>query len=128
MNKQDFKAWDPSDKKMLTIGEFEIYYEEDNGLHSGRFEDDGDYIGFDLIQYSGLYDANKKQAWEGDVRRYKGNMFVLVNHVWQWRLDRSMSWAGDNDNHIVDEDVIFESELLGNIYENPELLNSINNK
>lgn len=122
MNIQKFKAWDPSEKKFLYTDEFELYYEEDNGLNSGRFEKDGDYVGFDVIQSAILRDEAEDEAWEGDIRLYKGKKYVLVNEGWRWKLDRSKIWAGDNENHVVNEDVIFESELLGNIYENPELL------
>lgn len=105
---------------MLSVGEFELYYDEDKGLNSGRFENDGDYVGFEVIQFSGLYDKKKEQAWEGDLRSYKGKLYILVSDVWQWRLERSVSWADDNDQHVIGEDVIFESILFGNIYQNPE--------
>jgi len=124
MNKQDFKAWDPSDKKMLSVGEFELYYDEDNGLNSGHSRHHSQ-IGQSSVRCLHrnkvqILQLKKEQAWEGDLRSYKGKLYILVNDVWQWRLERSVSWADDNDQHVVGEDVIFESILFGNIYQNPE--------
>jgi len=125
MREIKFRAWDKADKIM--------YYDIQNGIHF----DDGseyelrnflgvqkkaDYHEWAVMQYTGLK-ANGIEIYEGDIVRIpkihglptseivweKGSLGVRVHTFW-----------GLNIFTINDEETSLE--IIGNIYENPELL------
>lgn len=75
---------------------------------------------FRLMQFTGLLDKNGKEIYEGDI-------LLIDNSFKLWKLPDSgiveVKWIGAgfyplcNDLTQVDK-----SEIIGNIYENPELL------
>lgn len=86
--------------------------------------------GTDLMQYTGFKDANGKKIYEGDIllgrdgMRSEGvffNMECGAFYAW-WKYDkpfkdqRKDAFAGS----FLAKDL--DSEVIGNIYENPELL------
>ena len=74
-----------------------------------------------LMQYTGLKDKNGKEIYEGDVVQLVDDM------RWQVVYDAPCFWLGDKEGKVDDsmrDSPIYK--IIGNIYENPELLN--NNK
>ena len=74
-----------------------------------------------LMQFTGLLDKNCKEIWEGDILKYKPfEMLVTVVEFFEggfWMMNYP------KDGHGVPVGSFKESrEVLGNIYENPELL------
>jgi len=96
----------------------------------GRGSDYAEYMSEDghenytLMQYTGLKDKNSVEIYEGDiVRRYtgqdcEGNNEVL-KVVWHNRDARWKMTANDFNHH---DNWCFSKEIIGNIYENPDLL------
>lgn len=83
-----------------------------------------------LMQYTGLKDKNGKEVYEGDIieftPKYKPGVRKKSPVIWQeFRACFAFKW-----NDYANEDLFQaiqhtnEAELIGNIYENPELLNS----
>ena len=80
-----------------------------------------------LMQYTGLKDKNGREIYEGDILSseypMKGNKncHPVVWGSGRWNVDHSINdccraWRGDLNGHHASE------EVIGNIYENPELL------
>lgn len=130
-----FRAWDKIHKTMYDADDiiainFEdksicvqtIYFEQ--GLPDSR---DSDYYDFDdvvLMQSTGLRDKNGKEIFEGDVLK------VTDKHSWLEVVSFSEKKAMFVSKEIgfpesplweLFNTVLFEIEIIGNIYENPEL-------
>lgn len=132
-----FRAWNPGKRKMLYIGKFKLRHEPDNGLNAGRFDDDGEYIQFNLMQFTGLTDKNGKEIYEGDIVNYDGTPYnvnalktigviSMIKH--SWSLKYKSKW-GDYDGYsyynLGCEDFFDrKSEIIGNIHEHEHLLNN----
>ena len=135
-----FRAWD--NKRGIFIGNdllfafanCALYYQRDkvielrDGLQNPYLGDRNNELEMDLIylQYTGLKDKNGKEIYEGDVVRiwadpkdyngYKGHNYIGVVEWDEFILGFILS-----DGHgLKDFEFI---EIVGNIYENPELLN-----
>jgi uncharacterized phage protein (TIGR01671 family) len=115
MREIKFRAWDKSINKMcgdfLYFVEDAIYQHHGNPWHDTRFFP---------MQYTGLKDRNGKEIYEGDILRW-GNLDESTGenqiHAVKWA---NGGWVlGDMDWLYVQAD---EGEVIGNIYENPELL------
>lgn len=72
-------------------------------------------------QFTGLHDKNGKEIYFDDIVRNKyGDIgSVIWFSDWSIRVD----W-GAGDIHFIDPDL--ELEVIGNVYDNPELLNDKN--
>ena len=67
-------------------------------------------------QYTGLKDKNGVEIYEGDIVKRWGNIYIVI---WD-KIGFRMKWTKeDSVNRFPDE----LCEVIGNIYENPELLN-----
>ena len=81
-------------------------------------------------QYTGLTDSNDNPIYEGDILMYKSGSIPTTGVIGQvlYEADEGgyiFQWErkGPNQHHInLNCDVAFESVIVGNILENPELL------
>ena len=124
-NRLKFRIWDK-------LTESFIYCEDDNQQHfildlNGNFHNLQNGSGGDeyvVQQYTGLTDSKDKEICEGDIQIYNnysiGQVIYEADHggfIYQWKQN------GSNQNYInLNCDVAFESVIVGNIFENPELL------
>ena len=91
-----------------------------------------------VMQYTGLKDKNGKEIYEGDVCKYHDaladnyliegkNAEKVIGRV-TWSEDRCRFQAQEiKENHkggyyIIKLESVLDFEVIGNIYENPELL------
>lgn len=81
-----------------------------------------------LMQYTGLKDKNGKKVYEGDILGHAGRKHPY-RHYWvewkayKWKLKRMIDGepkGGHPFSQVVNHPENFE--IIGNIYENPELL------
>lgn len=82
-----------------------------------------------LMQSTGLVDKNDQEIFEGDIIRYGTNVAEIKRHPtlgFYTVVDGRERFFGDemsiDDFEEVAEEVSKTFEIIGNIYENPELL------
>jgi uncharacterized phage protein (TIGR01671 family) len=114
MREIKFRAWDKTNKKMVYGNIGFIQYENDFTV--GAFDSFGYPIqnkNVELMQYTGLKDKNGKEIYEGDIVRWffmEERVSPIEYHKWFFQ---PKGWGN------ID---LSETEVIGNIYENPELL------
>ena len=70
-------------------------------------------------QFTGLTDKNGVEIYEGDVvRNWQGGWNVVV-----YKAPGFEATVSENESSLYTEEWWRSSEVIGNIYENPELLN-----
>jgi hypothetical protein len=62
-------------------------------------------------QYLDVNDHNGVELCVGDLRTYRGKKYKVVD--WCYILERNLVEFGENDTITIDEDVAWESELVG---------------
>lgn len=132
----NFRAWDIHGQKMFANDELIIW-------NSNVYANDGKKLSCNylkgwsiddkyLMQSTGLHDKNGKEIFEGDVvKRYRSPFFKAK---WEYQIETVLKEKaslllgrefGKNFGTIPFDSPFAKSDLLeviGNIYENPELL------
>ena len=124
-----FRAWDKLWNLMLAIGEFDtsyklVYLEEDNGYRCER-----DFDEIELMQSTGLKNKKGYEIFEGDIIKfsnYYDDVYVapVVCDKNYACFGVSFSGAYPISFEYLEEfyTELKDIEVVGNIYENPELL------
>ena len=124
-----FRAWDSVEKKFV-----EHFFITDNGLICNMEKPTSDcklLIPIEkseliLMQSTGLLDKNNKEIFEGDVVRQVRTQPTTENEVIIGVVTMiEGAWLIMNDNEQLASYLwseTDENEIIGNIYENPELL------
>jgi uncharacterized phage protein (TIGR01671 family) len=119
MKEIKFRAWNTIDKTMYEIGSLDCPWPYDE---------------IKIMQYTGLKDRNYRGIWEGDiVSWYHNGIKQTVNGqiVWEdisasYRYYTKLPIGGaiirDLGYYLNKEPVDINIQVIGNIYENPELL------
>ncbi len=141
MREIKFRAYDKKKKKWLVgydvgnLGGFSLFGEVmllgewshilDTYLMS---RDDHDHEDLVVMQYTGLKDKNGKEIYEGDLLgiQHKNDYEIAAVH---WG---EAEWLAGvlalNANLFMDGKAHCDLEIIGNIYENPDLLNKPTNE
>ena len=131
MRELKFRAWDTANKRWATesdfkeVGLFVNYYIDG----SGKFELQADvnecgYGRFEIVEFTGLHDKNGKEIYEGDMittRLYPlndGRSHDIYYKDGCFRVRWTMFTLANMFENTHNGDI----EVIGNIYENPELL------
>jgi uncharacterized phage protein (TIGR01671 family) len=134
MNREiKFRVWDKREKKMYEADFFDNFYVINQGRvgiikgdvfddSSSFYVDYSDKNNWEVMQYTGLKDKNGKEIYEGDIVSWfddlgdHGQPFVIKYNEAQFLLtipsEKLDGWYLGGK----------EIEVIGNIYENPELL------
>ena len=124
MRENEFRAWDKLNKKMISHNElFRVDCSNEYpflALLKNFYQEDLDV---EIMQYTGLKDIDGKEIYEGDIvkcRTYIALMGCLGNlGVEIIKFDEELLRFGTHFNALSE---LKEIEVVGNIYENPELL------
>jgi uncharacterized phage protein (TIGR01671 family) len=124
MREIKFRAWDKEKKCWLS----------DVAVRNAVFEPHPQYA---VMQFTGLLDKNGVEIYEGDILEYQpnddgvGNVYdpteTWDRYLVQWK-DRGFvaAWTKDAELKNRDNDGLNSTQddiaVIGNIYENPELL------
>ena len=126
-----FRAWDKDNKKMLfeldLVGRITFY----NGLKmiGDSYEP--------LMQFTGLTDKNGKEIYEGDIVKNTRHNNQLIEIFWEGCITGDenninginyINWGGwyfkklPKDKEMTMATYKNDIEVVGNIYENPDLM------
>jgi len=123
MRKIKFRAWDKQYKKWIKPSILSIRL--DGVATSLKWEDANSPDQIILMQFTGLHDKSGREIWEGDIIRvsegYEGDKWVdswigkivFTCGSFMVKNEENNKWADIDDSDV---------EIIGNIYENPELL------
>ncbi len=106
MRQIKFRVWD---KELKTLGSVDHLYIPSEGIQSNF-----------LMQYTGLVDKNGKEIYEGDI--VKGDAGICIIEWNEVDTDRSWELAVGFRISFGMTSQSSKCEVIGNIYENPELL------
>ena len=118
MREIKFRAWDKLNKEMFDV---EIINFQERRVYKDtvsyrKFEDIG------LMQYTGLKDLREKEIYDGDIlfESFGERYYKVVFKNGSFRAE----FEGDFEEYSFDLiDVVAQGcKVVGNIYENPELL------
>ncbi len=133
MREIKFRAWDKVRKKMYYIDGVKncLTFESHGGdgtwsqfsRQEGYAFSTTDSLNAILMQFTGLLDKSGKEIYEGDVIKvesdvtsevsFKDGEFINKKSGWGLHIYISPKWKGQ---------AIHQMEIIGNIYENPELI------
>lgn len=137
MNREiKFRAWLKKEKKMVQVSRLPLKAKngkyEDGQSVGWYYTDQASYNDYDidysniedieLMQYVGLKDKNGKEIFEGDIVNTNIDLMGIV----RFDIGYYFEWITNNLVSIWNKDmkvwVEWGLEIIGNIYENPELL------
>ena len=125
MRKIKFRAWDKTMNMMIYQDDTEFEFRltgkgievDDLTFVDTAFNEKHEDIDCEVMQSTGLEDKNRVEIYEGDIVSYI---------LWLDGEKRKTIVANvDKFRFAVNEDIYGDIEVIGNIYENPELVKEI---
>jgi uncharacterized phage protein (TIGR01671 family) len=127
MKEFKMKAWLKKEKKMVAVIGIDFNYEyirytEDGNLFNENYKT-AEFKNVELLQYIGMKDKNNKEVYEGDILKLRDNHGIkLVKYHDEWS---AFIVESQKDTSVGVLGLYFdkeEFEIIGNAYENSELL------
>lgn len=129
-----FRAWDKADKEMLEVHGINF---DAQGIWTKEMmddESDGNFIfltDIELLQSTGLKDKNDVEIFEGDIIDKGYHNLNIENRIGYvkfaqgedsdgWSHGSWLGWITNNNDSLLD--VHENCTVIGNMFENPELL------
>lgn len=118
-----FRVWDKKQRSMRTVRQIDF---STGNIQVDHEDMDGTYyyipLKNSLMQFTGLLDKNGKEIYEGDIIKGIGEGFTVIfqDGCFVGKYKNEKSWIDLRIFNIDKELSIWK--ILGNVYENPELL------
>jgi uncharacterized phage protein (TIGR01671 family) len=132
MRKIKLRAWSGRLNEMYYGDDVAIVVEEDGSVSSYAFYN-GERVDERIMQFTGLFDSKGAEIYENDIvkytSRYRGDLMdcvvVFDSKQGQYKFCPFSMYkanAGDGGWTGFDYKMASRTEIIGNIYENPALL------
>ena len=136
MREIKFRAWLKEEKKMVNVETIDftdksIQYLEKNEFINAYLLRRMIFGDIELMQYTGLKDKNGKEIYEGDIIKYKFPYDKRLKHISPVKFLKTEASFGIKDRYGNEIPLYTISannyfEVIGNIYENKNLLEENN--
>jgi uncharacterized phage protein (TIGR01671 family) len=122
-----FRAWDKKNKIMTYNPINCINFNGQLLLNDGQYHDieKTDYV---LMQFTGLLDKNGKEIFVSDVIKIKCNGDIIIGDVFYnqarccYMIKHPAGYNGSFGLYALTIEICDEFNIIGNIYQNPELV------
>ena len=131
MREIKFRAWLKEDKKMVNVETMDftdksIQYLKKSEINNAYILRRVSFDDVELMQYTGLTDKNGTRIYENDIVKFivlegygeRADQFEYIDKVEYYISEFELRQIGLK---LSDESIIV-IEIIGNVYENPELL------
>ena len=113
-----FRAWDNEKKFMFNIGK--INFERTYVTRKGGYDLIYYFTQLELMQYTGLKDCKGNEIYEGDIVEERN--ISDGEHTRRVVFNRGCFWTEGNDGNGNLLYIPLRIKVIGNIYENKELI------
>ena len=135
MNRQiKFRVWDVEQNKFLSSYAdkgIEFYHEQGKDWHEKQVRDivpvswflqdhNNNLANYIVTQYTGLNDKNGKEIYEGDILEWKGEFIAEV--FFEKENAAFVIKSKKGGKAFMSENYVLNFQIIGNIFENTELL------
>ena len=128
-----FRAWDKKQECIVNVEDMFWYAKDGSVSHINSENDENKVERFEIMQFTGLLDKNGNEIYEGDIIRWI-SVGKESGNIEDIGLERDMGvykiifkegkFCTQKPEICVGNFDVDEIEVIGNIYENPELLES----
>lgn len=118
MREIKFRAWFKDTQEMKSVAMNNLYMGNKSSWMHLSPQPMSDYRLVEIMQYTGLKDKNGRKIYEGDILDYKWKASTRDLLIVEWsEKDACFLMGGVRTDYAI-----AYGEVIGNIYDNPELL------
>ena len=133
MREVKFRVWDYEERQMKSVDSIHFPLGRCNRKCISVYNKEEDcyewVYSYELMQYISIKDKNGKEIYEGDIVKYLDENWYEYNTFYNMGKvcydDEFLSYYVTNRWSVEKEKVWNDIEVVGNIYENPEMLDDI---